>query len=71
LADPVFILIAAHREVDATVEATAAEVRRATETEKAAALEQGVFAGQNWDEFSLFVELTKAIRLRLRASSLL
>jgi hypothetical protein len=43
-----------------TVRATAAEIRHSTEDE-ASAMEKGVFAEQNSDEFELFVELTEAV----------
>jgi hypothetical protein len=43
-----------------TVKATAAEIRHSTEDE-ASAMEKGVFAEQNSDEFELFVELTEAV----------
>jgi hypothetical protein len=58
--DPVFGLIAAHKQIVETVLATAAEIRHSTE-ENAITLEQGVFAEQNSTEFGLFVELTEAI----------
>jgi len=58
--DPVFALIAAHKQIMETVRATAAEIRHSTEDE-ASALEKGVFAEQNSDEFDLFVELTEAV----------
>jgi hypothetical protein len=58
--DPVFGLIAAHKQILETVRATAAEIRHSTEDE-ASALEEGVFAEQNGDEFDLFVELTEAV----------
>jgi hypothetical protein len=50
-ADPGFGLIAAHKKIAGAVETIAAEIRSAT-TEKAVALEQGVFAEQNSDEHS-------------------
>jgi hypothetical protein len=43
-----------------TVKATAAEIRHSTEDE-ASAMEKGVFAEQNSDEFELFVELIEAV----------
>jgi hypothetical protein len=58
--DPVFALIAAHKQIMETVRATAAEIRHPTEDE-ASAMEKGVFAEQNSDEFELFVELTEAV----------
>jgi hypothetical protein len=58
--DPVFALIAAHKQIMETVRATAAEIRHSTEDE-ASAMEKGVFAEQNSDEFELFVELTEAV----------
>jgi hypothetical protein len=56
----VFGLIAAHKRIMETVRATAAEIRHSTEAE-AIALEKGVFAEQNSDEFGLFVELTETV----------
>src|ERR1700730_6122732 len=62
--DPVFALIVAHKQIMETVRATAAEIRHSTEDE-ASALEKGVFAEQNSDEFDLFVELTEAVATTL------
>jgi hypothetical protein len=59
-ADPVFGLIAAHKQIMETVRATAAEIRHSTEDE-ALALEKGVFTEQNSDELDLFIELTEAV----------
>ena len=58
--DPVFALIAAHKQIMETVRATAAEIRHSTEDE-AIALEKGVFTEQNSDELDLFIELTEAV----------
>jgi hypothetical protein len=58
--DAVFALIAAHKQIMETVGATAVEISHSTEAE-AIALEKGVFAEQNSDEFELFVELTEAV----------
>ena len=63
--DPVFGLIAAHKQIMETVRATSAEIRHSTEDE-AIALEKGVFAEQNSDEFDLFVELTEAVPTTLQ-----
>jgi hypothetical protein len=58
--DPVFGLIAAHKQIMETVRATAADIRHSTEAE-AIALEKAVFAEQNSVEFGLFVELTETV----------
>jgi hypothetical protein len=59
--DPVFALIAAHREADTAVNAIVAEIDRTDETDKIVALEEGALADLGSVELGLFLELLEAV----------
>jgi hypothetical protein len=59
--DPVFALIAAHKQAVGTVDGIVAEINRAVESDEQAALERGPLSETGSIEFDMFLALTEAV----------
>jgi hypothetical protein len=59
--DPVFAIIAAHKQIVGTVDGIAAEINRTVEIDEQIALEEGPLSEQGSIEMGLFLGLTEAV----------